>query len=802
MKPFFFLLLLVLPCLAWAQSVTVQDRASLQPLANVRVVPVQGSGSVLTDLRGRFSLTTLGESDSLRFERADYQPRILAISQLKAMQYRVLLVEKSYSLDEVVVSASKFEEKRADVPQQIQVLKARELAFQSNQTTADVLQQTGQVLVQKSQAGGGSPILRGFEANKVLMVIDGVRLNNAIYRGGHLQNVITVDNATLEKVEIVFGPGSVVYGSDALGGVMHFYTKNPLLTDSTGGTRVTGGAFMRYATANQEKTGHVDVSVGGRKWGSFTSFTYSDFGDLRQGKNRNPFYGTWGLRPYYQEWRDGKDVMVPNEKVNVQKFTGYRQYDVLQKVLFQPSVKTSHLLNVQFSTSSDIPRYDRLTEVDAQGTLNHGEWYYGPQERWLAAYTFTTKGRGWLENLRVTAAYQRVKESRHNRRFSRNVLQNRFEHVDIYTLNADASRLLGEHELRYGLEGTYNDVSSRAYGSNLVTSERTPLDTRYPGSGADMRTAAAYFTHTWEISPRWILSDGIRLSRVALNADFSKDKSFFPFPFNDVAQKNTAVNGNVGLVFQPGQEWRFAAVASSGFRAPNVDDLGKVFESVQGQLIVPNPGLKPEYTYNAELSIGKTIARSVRVEGVGFYTWYKDAITTQPFTFQGQTQLEYNGALSRVVANVNANKAYVYGFSGSLKADITQAFQLASTLTYTYGRIKGEAAEIPLDHIPPVFGKTSLFLTLPKFRSEFFVQYNGWKRLKDYNPVGEDNLQYATPEGLPAWYTLNLRTAYQLHPRVQVQAALENLLDQFYRVYASGVSAPGRNFSLTLRGNF
>ncbi|WP_192822384.1 TonB-dependent receptor [Rufibacter sp. LB8] len=800
MKSFLVFLMFCLPLAVLGQRATVLDKANLQPLAGVRIVPVQGGGAQLTNAQGQFNFTDFRATDSLRFERTDYQPRTLSLQQIKNAHYRILLTERSYSLNEVVVSASKFEENRGDVPQQIQVLKARDLAFQNNQTTADVLQQTGQILVQKSQAGGGSPILRGFEANKVLMVIDGVRLNNAIYRGGHLQNVITVDNAALEKVEVVFGPGSVVYGSDALGGVVHFYTKEPKLADSAG-TKVTGTAFTRYATANQEKTAHVNVSVGGQKWGSLTSLTFSDFGDLRQGAQRNPFYGNWGLRPFYAERQNGQDVQVPNNNVNVQKQSGYQQYDLLQKVLYQASANTSHVLNLQYSTSSDIPRYDRLTEVDAQGKLNHGQWYYGPQERLLAAYTFATQGKGWLENLRLTGAYQNVKESRHNRRFGRNVLQNRLEEVDVFTLNADASRLLNTHELRYGLELGYNKVGSRAYGSDVNTGQETPLDTRYPSGGSHMRNAAAYFTHTWEISPRWILSDGIRISRVELNADFT-DKAFFPFPFDEVNQKNTAVNGNLGLIFQPGQDWRFAAVASSGFRAPNVDDLGKVFESVAGQLIVPNPDLKPEYTYNAELSLGKTVAQSVRLEGVGFYTWYRDAITTQPFLYQGQPQIDYNGRISQVTANVNARRAYVYGFSGSIAADISQAFRLTSSLTYTYGRIKEATGEIPLDHIPPVFGKTSFFLTLPKFQSEFYVQYNGWKRLKDYNPVGEDNLQYATPEGVPAWYTLNLRASYQLHPRLQVQAGLENMLDQFYRVYASGVSAPGRNLLLTLRGNF
>ncbi|WP_066834561.1 TonB-dependent receptor [Rufibacter ruber] len=260
MKPILLLLSLALTFGAAAQTVTVLDKGSLQPLAGVRVTPTQGGAVLMTNGKGQFNLDLFRATDSLRLERSDYQPRTHAVRQLQAQAYRVLLTEKSYSLDEVVISASKFEEKRIDVAQQIEVLKARELEFQSNPTTADVLQQSGQVLVQKSQAGGGSPILRGFEANKVLMVIDGVRLNNAIYRGGHLQNVLTVDNAALEKVEVMFGPGSVVYGSDALGGVMHFYTKNPTLADSAG-PRVNGGAFLRYATANQEKTAHADISI-------------------------------------------------------------------------------------------------------------------------------------------------------------------------------------------------------------------------------------------------------------------------------------------------------------------------------------------------------------------------------------------------------------------------------------------------------------------------------------------------------------------------------------------------------------
>jgi len=249
-----------------AQTVQVRDQVTLQALPGVVISVANAESnnrtSVATDKNGKADISTLGKADLILFQRAGYQSFQSSIYNLAAVQYKVTLSEKAYSLDEVVISASKFEEKRSDVPQQIQVLDAKKIAFMNQQNTADVLQQSGNILVQKSQQGGGSPIIRGFEANKVLIVVDGVRMNNAIYRGGHLQNVLTLDNTILDRTEIVFGPGSVVYGSDALGGVMHFYTRDPLLSDTLSSVNIKGQAFTRYSTVNQEKTGHLDLNFG------------------------------------------------------------------------------------------------------------------------------------------------------------------------------------------------------------------------------------------------------------------------------------------------------------------------------------------------------------------------------------------------------------------------------------------------------------------------------------------------------------------------------------------------------------
>lgn len=781
----------------WGQTITVKDKLTQMP---VEQASIQSNGQTFkTDKQGKADVSSVAASDTLKVTAIGYQPVSYTLQTLAGMNYRIELRELPYAIDEVVVSASKFEEKKSDVPQQIMILNSREMQFMNQQTTADLLQNSGNVFVQKSQQGGGSPVLRGFEANKVLIVVDGVRMNNAIFRGGHLQNIITLDNSIIDRTEVVFGPGSVVYGSDALGGVMHFYTRKPLLAYGTK-PNIKIGAYTRYSTASNEKTGHVNLNFGWQKIGFLSGVTVSDFGDMRQGNIRNPFYGNWGKREFYAERINGQDSMVANNDVNIQKQSGYRQIDVFQKILFKQG-KATHLLNVQYSTSSDINRYDRLTEISA-GKLRFAQWYYGPQKRLLTSYQFSLDAPNkFFTKWNAIAAYQDIEESRHDRRFNNTNLNHRIENVKVYSFNTDFEKDLGKHELRYGGEFTFNKVTSSANQENIVTGETKPLDTRYPDGGSDMQTIAIYATHSWEITDKLVLSEGLRYSSIGLNAKFV-DTSFFPFPFNSVNQQSSALNGNIGFTYAPEKSWLFSVIVSTGFRAPNVDDLTKVFDSKPGTVVVPNPNLKPEYLYNGELSITKIIMNKVKLDGTAFYAKYVDALTVRNGTFNSQDSMVYSGVKSAVQTPVNAAEAYLYGGSFSVIADISNTVSISSSLTYTYGRIKTDSTDYPLDHIPPMYGRTGLNVKIKKFRGELFALYNGWKTLADYNMGGEDNQQYATIHGTPSWYTINLRMAYYMTYNLQIQVALDNILDANYRVFASGISSPGRNLVLTLRGNF
>lgn len=702
---------------------------------------------------------------------------------------------------ETVISANRASQARSAVAQQVKILTKNEIASLNAQTTADLIQNSGAAFVQKSQQGGGSPVLRGFEASRVLLVVDGVRMNNAIYRSGHLQNAITLDNAALERAEVIFGPASTVYGSDALGGAICFYTKNPVLVAEGEPLKTSGNAFFRYGTVNKEKTAHADFSIGGQKWGSFTSFTFSDFGDLRMGEQEGsaPFFGR---RDFYAERINGRDSLVRNSDPYVQKFSGYRQYDLLQKIVFRPNEHNTHTLNFQYSTSSDIPRYDRLTDPGSGGTgLRFAEWYYGPQDRLLAAYKLALNELGWFDGgLRITVSYQDIRESRHDRRFGNANRNNRLEQVDVWGLESEAQKNWGRQSLRVGLDGQFNDVQSTAFRENIETGATSPLDTRYPDGGSTMWTVAAFATHSWQhgSNDAWTFSEGLRIGYTGLHATFS-NKDFFPFPYDEATQSSPVVSGSLGAVWNGAKGWRVALSAATGFRVPNVDDLGKVFDSQPGSLVVPNPDVKPEKTLNLDLNVTRSISGRLRWENVLWGTLLRDAIVTDNFRFNGQDSILYNGELSRVLANQNKRNAHLFGFSSGLEADVLETLAAYGSVSYTRGRIQQEEGDdLPLDHIPPVYGRIGTRWHTTRANMEIFSLFNGKKPIKNYFPNGEDNEQYAPADGMPAWWTLNLRGGFRFNKNLTLQTGVDNLLDVQYRAFASGINGPGRNFWVTI----
>ena len=713
------------------------------------------------------------------------------------------------NLDEVVVFSNKFAEKKKNLVQKIDVLTTKTIAKYNGQNTGDMLINTGNIFVQKSQQGGSSPVIRGFEASRVLIIIDGVRHNTAIFRSGHLQNVITIDQNMLEQAEIMYGPSSTLYGSDALGGVVHLRTKSPKLS-STNKLLATGSGFTRLSSVNNEKTVHYDLSLGGKKIAWLSSFTFSDFGDMKMGANYPDKYPTFGRRDSLIAFFGFKDSVIANNNPQVQKFSAYKQWDVMQKLLFRQNDNITHSLNFQYSTTNNVPRYDRLQDRRNFGgsigtTLRFAQWYYGPQKRILGAYEFNIKSKGFFNEFRANINYQNVEESRQQREYRRyDRFDSRREQVKVWGFVIDARKKFRNHELTLGVDGQLNDAKSRADRTNLTTGLVSKLDSRYPDGKNKMNYFGIYGQHILKSkNGKLVINDGIRLQAVSLRSRVL-DNSFFNLPVTNFEQNNFAVTGNLGMVYNPQSTTRITLGFSSGFRSPNIDDLVKVFDfSVAKRVYVPNADIDPEYTYNIDLGIRQQVAKIILFEITGFYTFFRNAIVSAPFKLNGQDSIVYNNVKSAVYANQNLNKARTYGFNTNIKIDFNKHLSLISTATYTRGRMeKFGLGEIPQDHIPPFFGKTSLNYEQSKFGVELYGMYNGWKKIKDYNPDGEDNQQYATADGMPSWFTLNWRGNVSICKTVQLQLGVENIFDRNYRYFASGFSAPGRNFIIALRAGF
>jgi hemoglobin/transferrin/lactoferrin receptor protein len=694
----------------------------------------------------------------------------------------------SKSLDELTVVGSRFEQSKKDAINYITTVSKTDIQNTNASNAAVLLEKNGAAFVQYSQSGGGSPILRGFEANKIQLVIDGVRINNAIFRGGHLQNILRIDQNALANIEVLNGPGSIIYGSDALGGVISLRTHMPKLNQNN------ATAFVRYSSANQEKSAHVDFNFGKKNWASFTSFTLSDFGDLQMGHRYKAGYQDFGLRKINVFRIDDKDQTKLTTNPYLQSPSGYEQTNLIQKNLYS-SKNVKHNLNLQYSNSSNVPRYDRLSELNANGSPAFSRWDYGPESHTFAAYQAEIANVSKaFDNANISLAHQNFKESRITRAFENVKEKTQTEKLDAINLNVDFKKNFKNIIIQYGAEGILNWVDSKAEFLDIKSKIKSKAGTRYPDGGSKTEVFAAYTTINKKLGTIADINAGLRYTKSNLNSLFI-DKSFFPFPFDNIKQSNGNLSYNLGLKIKPTENFYFNVLTSSGFRTPNVDDMAKVFESTAGRLIVPNPYLKSEKVINYEINSYLKIDK-FQLDAAIYSSNFTDILGLSTFSLNQKSIIDYNNVLSTIYASQNLGKASIKGLQGILSYTINDAFLFRSNFNFTAGKYSDKK---PLDHIPPFYGRTELSYLKKKVNAAVYFNYNGAKKLSQYALNGEDNPQYATKDGSLSWLTTNLRFGFKVKEKIQIQSNLDNIFDINYRMFASGISAPGRNLMICFR---
>jgi hemoglobin/transferrin/lactoferrin receptor protein len=779
-----------------SQNIFVYNQQTGNPITDVLIFNNDKSQTGLTNNIGIVSISDFSENDTITFQHPSFISISLDITTLRKFKFKIPLNEKLINLDEVIVSASKWETKANEIPNKIEQIKRKDIIFNNPATTADLIASGNQVYVQKSQLGGGSPMIRGFAANKILMVIDGVRLNNAIYRSGNLHNVLQADVNSIENAEIIFGPGTNIYGSDALGGVIDFHTLKPVFS-SNDEMKGSGSAMSRISSADFERTINANVNLANNKWAFLANISYSKFDDLKMGAIHNDY----NLRHEYIEVINGVDSIVSNSSPETQKFSGYDQTSIMTKVARKHSKSLDWEYGLYLSKTSEVPRYDRLLQYK-DDLLKYAVWNYDPQQWIMNRLSINLHDNvSWYDNSVITMAYQNVKEGRNDRKYKSSWLRKREEQVNILSFNTDFDKTLNNGNfIYYGLEVVYNNVKSEGKEENINTGESNKISSRYPDGGTEFFQTGVYLTYKKNLKrvPMTFLT-GMRYSYVGLESKF-EDTTYYQLPYNEIKITNGALTGSIGLVYHPG-EWQYNINLSSGFRAPNLDDVAKIFDSEPGNVVVPNEDLKPEYLYNVDLGIIKKFDNLAKIEITGFYSYLVDAMVRKDYSLNGQDSIMYDGELSKVQAIVNTGSATIYGGSINVEFKIMRYLAFNTIVTAIIGEDNtGEA----LRHAPPIYGSTNLAFEKHRLKVQIGANYNAKISCDNMAPSEQDKpyLYAADANGnpySPGWWTLNFKGSYAFNERLITTFGVDNMLDYRYRAYSSGISAPGRNFSIAFR---
>lgn len=674
-------------------------------------------------------------------------------------------------LSELVITATR-ERARARHEQAPALSIARPTPTARGNTTvaADLVRDVPGAQVQQTSAGQGAVILRGLTGNQVLLLVDGIPLNNGTYRDGPGQYLATIAPGSIEQIEVIRGPASVYYGSDAQGGVLNLLTR-PHPAGSGAGL----GAALQGSTASRSYRARVSGRWTHSRLSAAAGASFARASDLR-----------------------------PGGELDAQLPTSFEAAGGDLRIDLQAGTQHRVIAAAQHFAMSDVHRYDRYVTFRAPEPGPDVEHRFDPQTRQLAYLRYRHDGHSvWLDRLETTASVNVQREGRFERaRLDTGEPDSLIQHVEDnvvtpgFSLVGSSLPTVGVRILLFtwGVEAYRDGLQSEGYVENVPTGARTPLTRtttdgsqipsgRFP-DGSSSHRIGAFLSGETDLA-QWIgASVGVRWSEFRSEAEVGNEFG------GHVVNRSSAFTGQVGLVVRPSQPWRIALRLAEGFRAPNLYDLTNV-GAVPGGIQLPNPDARPERSVSGEASV-RFQSEEIGAAVTGYRNWIRDFLDRAPGEFLGDTL--FNG--QRVFLNVNVGRATVTG------AEVEVTFRRdrldgGATLLYTYGEQRAADGEtLPMSKIPPLGGSARLRWST---RTGPWVEY-GIRWAAAQARLGDRDLRDSriAPGGTPGFFLHGVRAGVRVGREIAVSAGLENLNDTLYREHASGIDAPGRHLWLEL----
>ena len=780
LAPVFLLTLLFLPLLLFAAGSeltgTVKDAETGEPLENVEVFIESHRIGDVSNTTGMYRIAKLRPGNYLVvFRLQGYQTvkkNISVRQESAALELNVALTPALIELKHLVVTATRETESDFDLPYLVSGLSPKNISQKNMQQTPELLREEVGVVVQKTNQGGGSPIIEGLRANKLLLLVDGIRLNNATYRGGNTQYLNTVSSDNLHKIEIVHGPQSVLYGSDALGGVINLMTHTP--TFSTSQKLITHGSVKgALTTVDGNKSSHFSLTTAHSNWSLWVEGSAKSFGDVTRGNN-----GGETLMHRLEN-----DTRTRRKLPKKQAPNGYDTFDFSTKTFFKVNPGNFFTVAYQLNRQHDVPRYD-VIEV-----LKDSVRLFDPQERDLFYVRWENRTTNtFFDHLTATVSLHRQFERRFRQKFgSHRETMDQFRTLTT-GLQMQFNKLTPQsHHVVYGSEFYFDDVNTHSHIRNTDTNALTTATPLFP-DGSTFASLGAFFQDRFTLPFKLRVTTGLRYNLAHLKAPFNTNG----LPFKTIRQTSSSLTGSAAFLYPASEYIHIIASAAQGFRTPNLDDISKLGPGKGSSFYdIPNPEARPEKSLN--LSAGLKF-RTQQLHAVisGFYNTLHDLLVREPATFNGLPYFIDEGDTLQVFHKANAGKAYTTGLALQTELQLQRHWIFSGNISYTYG--KNISDDEPLSAIPPLSGFAGLRFNKKFIWTELTMRF----ATEQSRLSSEDKKDLRIPEGgTPGWWTLNIRTGVNLQKGVSLTVSATNLLDRNYREHLSGFNAPGRNFTFT-----
>ena len=731
----------------------VADRETRSPLSGAHINLPDHQIVVLSDSLGNFKFSVpISETINLVVTHVGYGQQIFRHPY--GQDLNLNLSQASTELNHTIqVTASRRQQTTITETRSLTLLNEKEIFSTAGRTTPELLMNTAGIWLQKTNHGGGSPIIRGLTGNQIVLINDGIRMNNAIYRYGPNQYLSTIDPMTLHSIEVVRGTSSLLYGSDAIGGVVQMFHQTPEFRSSTKPFQFSGNISSRFLSSRMQQGGSIQLKGEGQHFAFTSNFSLNEFGDLVAGKG-----------------------------IGLQSPSGYHQLSGNIKTAFRITPRDILHVSHQNLSQSKVPRFD---QVNLGG---FSRYEFNPQNQSISFLRWRHLGKNrWSEKITTTAYYNTLREGLVTEKTDSNIQSTFDDRVTTTGLNLEILSSPNDFwSIQTGLELLKDIVASQGEKRWLLTGTNESIRGNY-ADGSMLETIAAFSNQQFE-TDHFIFNGGVRYTRSKIKIIDSVfgDQIFAPS----------------AMVYGGGISWKatknlFPYLSwQTGFRAPNIDDLSKFGTVEAGVFEVPAKNLKPERSAALEGGIKLTTKKSA-LSFSGFQTDLRNIIERMPSLYQGLSEYENR----KVFKKENVGEAIFRGIEVETEISLQKKIKARGHFTYTYGenKTKGE----PARRIPPAYGQASIHYAVSRTIS-FSIVWNkaGQQTRFSAGDLADKRISSRLREGImPGWETFDLMAGYSTG-RLKSQVVFRNLLNTGYSMYGSGVDGYGRHASITLQWMF